>query len=108
MLLADGNVGIGGDPVRMLRRCKDLMADGGSVLLDLEPPGTGLRTGRVRMIGRDDHSSWFSWSWLGADALEAVAVSAGLHVREVWAAPGAPDRWQAELVTLGPGRHVEG
>ena len=29
VLLADGNIGIGGDPVALLRRCRDLLAPGG-------------------------------------------------------------------------------
>jgi len=39
VLLADGNVGIGGDPVRLLDRCRRLLVTGGTVLLDLQ--GTG-------------------------------------------------------------------
>lgn len=95
VVLADGNVGIGGDPVRLLRRCRALLAPGGSVLLDLEPPGLALWKGRARLEVDEAHSGWFPWSWVGVDAVTEVASAAGLHVREVWS---GEDRWQAELI----------
>ncbi|MBA8793954.1 SAM-dependent methyltransferase [Friedmanniella endophytica] len=98
VLLADGNVGIGGDPIRMLWRCRDLLDPGGSVLLDVEPPGTGLRAGSVRLVDGERTSAWFAWAWLGADALTSVAAAAGLGVRALWQVTGASGpRWQAEL-----------
>ena len=39
LLLADGNVGIGGHPVALLRRCAQLLGDQGSVLVDLAERG---------------------------------------------------------------------
>ena len=98
ILLADGNIGIGGDPVRLLWRCHDLIGHGGSVLLDLAPPGTGLRSSRVRLVLDDRSSDWFPWAWLGVDAITTVAAAAGLAVREVWCAETEVPRWQAELV----------
>ena len=38
-LLADGNIGIGGNPVRLLRRLNRLVRVGGRVIADLAPPG---------------------------------------------------------------------
>ena len=38
-LLADGNIGIGGDPVRLLRRVHDVIARDGRVVVDLAEPG---------------------------------------------------------------------
>ena len=48
-LLADGNVGIGGDPVALLRRLRAVISEDGRVVVDLTPPGTGLTTGWVRL-----------------------------------------------------------
>ena len=98
VLLVDGNVGIGGDPVRLLWRCRDLVGTGGSVLLDLEPPGTGLRSSRVQLRQGGRASDWFPWAWLGVDAVGTVAAAAGLAVRDVWCADPTTPRWQAELV----------
>ena len=93
VLLADGNVGIGGNPVRLLRRAGDLLRGGGSVLLEIDPPGSGLRRDRVRVSG--SRSGWFAWAWLGADAVTQTAHEAGLDTRWVRA---RGDRWFAELV----------
>jgi SAM-dependent methyltransferase len=95
LLLADGNIGIGGDPALLLRRCGQLLAAGGSILLDVDPPGSGVLVERVR-IERDGHSSgWFRWCWVGAEVLPDLAVPAGLVVVRTWL---AADRWQAQLV----------
>ena len=38
-LLADGNIGIGGDPVALLERARDLLAADGRVVVDVARPG---------------------------------------------------------------------
>jgi len=95
LLLADGNIGIGGDPVRLLRRCGRLLAAGGDVLLDLEPPGTGLLVEQIRLAGAGAMSEPFRWCWVGVDAIPEIAAAAGLVVVDLWL---AGDRWQARLV----------
>ena len=37
ILLTDGNIGIGGNPVRILRRAADLLAHGGIVVVEIDP-----------------------------------------------------------------------
>ena len=49
VLLADGNIGIGGDPAALLRRVLALRAPGGRVLIEVEPPGAGSRTEPLRL-----------------------------------------------------------
>ena len=90
VLLADGNIGIGGDPVALLRRTAALLTTGGTALIELAPPGTGLRRERVRVEG----GGWFSWAWLGVDALSRAAEAAGLRLG--WTATTA-GRWFAAL-----------
>lgn len=75
-LLADGNIGIGGDPVALLRRVFRLLAADGRALIELDPPGRRVYTERVRVNG----GAWFSWAWLGADAIGEVARAASLRV----------------------------
>lgn len=94
LLLADGNIGIGGDPLRLLRRCRKLLAPNGTLLVDLEAPGSGLLIDNVRLEHSDSRSDSFRWCWLAIDLLPALAVAAGLTVRAAWL---AGDRWQAEL-----------
>ncbi|MEO5833817.1 MAG: methyltransferase domain-containing protein [Nakamurella sp.] len=94
VVLADGNIGIGGDPERLLRRCAELLAPAGHVVLDLEPPGTGLVVEEVRLSAGDAVSAPFRWCWLGADAVHRVAATAGLAPQDIWL---AGRRWQARL-----------
>ncbi|MGH4024481.1 MAG: methyltransferase domain-containing protein [Pseudonocardiaceae bacterium] len=90
-LLADGNIGIGGDPRRLLRRVRQLLGPSGSVIIELEPCGRGMRSGTAR-IGAGPR---FPWSRVGADAVEALGATAGFRL--IWMA-NAAQRWFAELV----------
>jgi SAM-dependent methyltransferase len=93
-LLADGNIGIGGDPAALLRRAAELIAADGDVLVELEPPGNGLRHERVRLRPGHADVAWFTWAWVGADAVAEVAARAGLGVG--WTARHG-HRWFARL-----------
>jgi len=88
VLLADGNVGIGGDPGQLLRRCAALLAPGGRVLVELDRPGTGLRVDRVRLEHGTRRGSWFDWAHVGADAVSEPAAGAGLSVQDTWERDG--------------------
>lgn len=94
VLLADGNVGIGGDPIRLLRRSRELVRRGGTVVVELSAPGTGLRCDRIRLrvVGRT--STPFPWSLVGVDAIELLAKSVELAVVDVETTGG---RWAAVL-----------
>jgi SAM-dependent methyltransferase len=92
ILLADGNVGIGGDPVKLLRRVRELLAPNGNAVVEVEAPGGGVRHRPVRLNGS---GSWFPWAWLGADAVDGTARAAGLRPR--WVASEG-QRWFTELV----------
>jgi len=79
-LLADGNIGIGGDPVALLDRVGDLIAPTGRVVVELAPPGTGVLTRHVRLETAVGRSAAFPWTLVGTDAIAAVADAAGLRV----------------------------
>jgi hypothetical protein len=93
-LLADGNIGIGGDPVRLLGRVRRLLAPGGRVVVDLAPPGMGLTVGAIRIHAGDRTSRRFPWAVLSPEAVGGVASSAGLSVGDVHEYDG---RWFAVL-----------
>ena len=88
VVLADGNVGIGGDPVRLLGRVRELLADDGYALVELHP-GAGY-TGEVRLEALGCTTAWFPWTLLDGPALPQVAAQAGLRVAERWSAQGRP------------------
>jgi SAM-dependent methyltransferase len=100
-VLADGNIGIGGDPLRLLRRVAELLSPGGRVLVELDAPQSGTWCEQVRLEGADGHAgAWFPWAHVAADAIEPLAQAAGLCIVEQWAAPDRPapaSRWFAAL-----------
>jgi SAM-dependent methyltransferase len=79
-LLADGNIGIGGDPVALLARLREVIAPTGRVVVELSPPGTGVRTRHVRLQTRVGCSGPFPWTLVGTDAVAAVAAAASLNL----------------------------
>lgn len=93
-LLADGNIGIGGDPVRLLRRCRTLMAPAASVVCELAPPGSGSWRSRVRMSHNGALSPSFWWAAVAAEDITSVAREAGLRLLRTWPHHG---RWFAHL-----------
>lgn len=97
-LLWDGNIGIGGDPVRLLRRCRGLVRPEGKIVVEVEPPGTLSRRCRARLERGAQASGWFGWSVVGTDAITGLATEAGLVTDAVTV--DADGRWFATLSRL--------
>ncbi|MFD4444818.1 class I SAM-dependent DNA methyltransferase [Nocardia sp. NPDC058519] len=83
VLLADGNVGLGGEPVRTLRRARELLAPGGLVVAEVDPPSTGIHCEYLRWETPHSVGRWYRWARIGTDAVHRVAAAAGLHVASV-------------------------
>lgn len=83
VLLTDGNIGIGGDPVRMLRRAANLLAPGGLVIADVDRAAAGVKHETLRWETHRHVSPWFPWSRVGPDALGELALTAGLVVSSI-------------------------
>jgi hypothetical protein len=94
ILLADGNIGIGGDPAALLHRLLELLAPLGQALVEVQPPGEELRRERVRLRHGSQAGDWFPWAFVGADQIAALASESGLTAGETWSADG---RWFAAL-----------
>jgi SAM-dependent methyltransferase len=79
-LLLDGNIGIGGAPERLLGRIGRLLADGGQVVVELDPPG--VRSGAVRacLESATGVSAWFPWARLACEDVGALAAATGFTV----------------------------
>jgi SAM-dependent methyltransferase len=96
VLLLDGNVGIGGEPVVLLARAAELLRPGGVVVAEVDPPGAPTRALTVRVEPADGGAGpWFPWARVSADAFGEVAARAGL--RPGGATVGG-DRWFARAV----------
>ena len=80
ILLADGNIGIGGDPARLLRRCARLLRSGGSLLVELGAPGSGTWRRPVVLQHNGICSPPFWWAAVAFGDLEPIAARAGLRV----------------------------
>ncbi|MBE1536307.1 methyltransferase domain-containing protein [Actinomadura algeriensis] len=90
VLLADGNIGIGGDPAALLRRVLALAAPGGRVLAEVEPPGAASGTEPLRLRSGAAIGDWFPWARVSADAAPGLAASCAAAVTETWQDAG---RW---------------
>lgn len=77
-LLADGNIGIGGDPVALLSRVRDLLVAGGRVVVEVEEPGVRGRVVEARLRSREAVSRPFRWAVVGTDELPGLAAATGL------------------------------
>jgi hypothetical protein len=83
LVLADGNIGIGGRPVRLLRRVAQLLHPTGSAYVELHG-SAGLRVHEhVRLHVHGRQTPPFAWATVGFDAIHGIAATAGLGVSAV-------------------------
>jgi SAM-dependent methyltransferase len=88
ILLLDGNIGIGGSPVALLRRAAELLAPEGQIVAETDPPGAPTHRVRVRLEASGVVSEWFRWARVGSDGAPALAARAGLAVESTQALHG--------------------
>jgi len=94
LLLADGNIGIGGNPHRLLSRCRGLLARDGHLIAELAPPGAPAWSGTATAQTPDGAASTLRWACVPVDDLPALAAATALRVLDTWAEAG---RWFAAL-----------
>lgn len=81
VLLADGNIGIGGDPIRLLRRAREMLEPEGRIIAEVDPPNVrGVIRQRIRWETDTAAGQWFTWARVGAAAVPEIAHGAGLRV----------------------------
>lgn len=83
VLLADGNVGLAGDPLRVLRRAAELMSRGGRCVVEFDPGVAGVRSSWVRLESSRSIGPWFRWAAVGADCAAALADEVGLALASI-------------------------
>jgi len=94
LLLADGNIGIGGDPVALLRRCRSLLARDGWLHAEVAPAGTRSWAGAATLHAPGHEAAPLRWAAVAAPDLPAVAGRAALRIEDTWREAG---RWFATL-----------
>src|SRR3954451_599213 len=78
VLLMDGNVGIGGDPRRLLRRVSALLAPGGRLLVETHADPDRDESLEVRFAdGPTPVGPAFRWAHVGLNPLQRYAWAAG-------------------------------
>jgi SAM-dependent methyltransferase len=83
-LLADGNIGIGGDPLRLLHRLFDLLSPGGRAIVEVEGHDD-ISEFTATVVGSDGRTvASFPWARLGALPLIDLAVPVGYRVVDRW------------------------
>ena len=82
-LLADGSIGIGGHPERLLRRIRQILRPDGRAIVELDPAGTDvvLHRWRLRVGGRT--TPIFDWAAVGVDAIERLAAATGFVMEDL-------------------------
>ena len=96
VLLADGNIGIGGQPARLLHRCSQLLAPGGQILIEAEPGNVDEQLAAWLEHSDGRRGPVFAWARMGTAALLRATAEVGLHVMGQW---GHADRTYIRAAT---------
>lgn len=94
-LLADGNVGIGGDPAALLHRLQEVLSPQGRVVVELAAPGVSSTTRWAWLEVDGTRSRPFRWSVVAVDGVLELAREVGMAVTA--RVPFGAGRWLAVL-----------
>jgi SAM-dependent methyltransferase len=94
ILLADGNIGIGGDPRKLLSRCASLLHSRGIVVAEVQPPGVESWCTDVVLCDEDRASVAFPWAAIAAHDVGELARDSAFQLLNLWTEAG---RWFARL-----------
>jgi SAM-dependent methyltransferase len=83
VLLADGNVGIGGDPRRVLRRAAELLSAGGRCVAEFDSSAVGVEHRWVRLESSKTIGPWFRWASVGIDCAMRLADDVGMAISAI-------------------------
>ncbi len=83
VLLVDGNVGLGGDPRRILGRAAELLCSHGHCVAEFDAEAVGIRTRWVRLESARDVGPWFRWASVGVDSATTLAGQVGLTLTSI-------------------------
>lgn len=99
VLLADGNIGIGGQPAGLLQRCAQLLAPGGRLLIEADPGEVDERITAWLEHPDGRRGPAFPWARMGTVAVVRAAAEAGLDVGRQWRQANRAFVWAARRGT---------
>lgn len=89
VLLIDGNIGIGGDPLRLLTRIRTLLGATGTLIVEADADPDADELFEVRFSERGlPVGPVFDWAEVGRHALERYARSVGFELEDCWQSCG--------------------
>lgn len=83
VLLVDGNIGVGGDPNRVLTRAGELLSAGGHCIAEFDVGVTGVRVEWMRLESEHSVGPWFQWASVGIDHAAALAQQVGFTLSAI-------------------------
>ncbi len=83
VLLVDGNIGLGGDPRRILGRAAELLCPGGRCVAEFDTEAVGVHARWVRLESAREVGPWFRWASVGVDSAATLAGQVGLTLTGV-------------------------
>ena len=85
VVLLDGNIGIGGDPQRLLARARELLEPGGEVVVETHCDLDADERLPIRLAAGDRRTTGrFPWAFVGERAVRRYAESAELTAGSSW------------------------
>ncbi|HEV7203956.1 MAG TPA: methyltransferase domain-containing protein [Jatrophihabitans sp.] len=89
VLLIDGNIGIGGDPLRLLTRIRALLRPGGCLVVETHEDDDADDLIEVRFTSHGTVvGPPFDWASVGREPLLRYAAMAGYSLDEAWSSDG--------------------
>ena len=108
VLLADGNIGIGGLPAGLLHRCAQMLAPGGRMLIEADPGDVDERMTAWLEHPDGRRGPIFPWARMGTVAVLRAAADAGLNVTRQWRHTDRAFVCAATRTAAGPRRRGAG
>jgi SAM-dependent methyltransferase len=94
VLLLDGSIGIGGNPLSLLRRVSGVLSKRGRLLVETVHPQQPSEDLRVRVETATNSGPWFRWSVVSHPDVATLAYTSGFQVNDTWEEEG---RYFAQL-----------